>query len=328
MDWIKKNYALFGLACCASVLLLVSVLLILNAKSFNQRFEAIQAPVQPNNTIPAVDQTVLAQANESLTAPKVWMPKEGAASPFVSTRFMVQNGSLVPLQGGGMVHPPIPNDWFDQNKLDILDSDVLTQDPDKDGFTNLDEWTGMDALAPGTKTTNPNDPASHPEYITKLKLKKFIKKPFRLLFNAYDGDPSKIDAMSFQINTVDVHQPTQFVKFNETITGTKFKIIKFTPKKSTDANGVDHDISELVLEHNETKDTITLVLEKIVDSPDSYALFKYFWDGTEMVVKKEKTFSLKPEIDVQYKLIDIQESEALIENLKTGTKLKISRATE
>ena len=45
----------------------------------------------------------------------------------------------------------------------------LTQDPDGDGFTNLDEWQFH---------TNPTDKSSHPDYLTKLKMKSFTREPF------------------------------------------------------------------------------------------------------------------------------------------------------
>ena len=58
------------------------------------------------------------------------------------------------------VHPPVPNDWFEKFGLPVQDADVLEQDQDGDGFTNLDEWQGgtrsdKQGFAPGlsNKTT-------------------------------------------------------------------------------------------------------------------------------------------------------------------------------
>lgn len=319
MDWIKKNYALFCLGIVALVLLVVSAVLIWNASVFNQTFASIQSPVQQNNKVQTVDQTVLESANAALVAPKIWSPKQNAGLLFVSEKFLLNKDGAMVSPRDRQLHPPVPNEWFEKNNLDILDNDILNADPDKDGFSNYDEWVGK---------TDPNDPKSHPAYVTKLKLKEFIKRQFRLRVNAYDGDPAKPEEMTFQINTVDLRQPTQFRKLNEMIEGTRFKLMKFTLKKTTDANEIEHDISELIVEHVDTKDQVTLVMNKDVDSPDSFAKFKYLWDGSEMIVKKEKTFTLKPEIDVQYKLIDIQEGEATIQNLKTQEKIKIPRLAE
>ena len=92
---------------------------------------------------------------------------------------------------------------------------VLEQDPDGDGFNNLDEWQGH---------TNPTDRNSHPDYLTKLKLKSFTQEPFRLVFASRTED-------TFGINTIDLKQPTQFVKIGDTIAGTHFRVAKFRRRR-------------------------------------------------------------------------------------------------
>ena len=146
---------------------------------------------------------------------------------------------------------------------------------------------------------------------TQLRLVRHISQPFRLLFNAYDGDPAKPDSLSFQINTIDVRQPTQFVKIGDVIAGTKFKVLKFEFKRSFNT-GNFHDVSELTLQNTGTGENVTLVIENIADCPDAYALFRYLWNNTEFAVKLGATFVLPPEADLKYKLIDITEAKALI----------------
>jgi hypothetical protein len=200
---------------------------------------------------------------------------------------------------------------------------VLNEDPDGDGFTNLDEWKGL--KGDGSDSTDPQDKNSHPPYWSKLRLVQYIKQPFRLQFNAYDGDPKKPETMSFQINTVDVQQPSQFVKIGDTIQGTKFKVIGFEAKSIPNpATGSNTDVSELTVQNNETSDKVALVLDTIVDSPDSYALFDYLWANKEFEVKKGKEFVLLPEATLRYKLIDITEDEALIQT-PTGQQVRIPR---
>ena len=50
-----------------------------------------------------------------------------------------------------ITHPPVPNKWFTDNKLEILDSNILNEDPDGDGFTNLEEWQNRNGV-PGQFT--------------------------------------------------------------------------------------------------------------------------------------------------------------------------------
>jgi hypothetical protein len=58
------------------------------------------------------------------------------------------------------VHPPIPNTWWIEHRLDPGFGDSPTRDPDGEGFTNLEEFEGK---------TNPADAKSHPPFIGKLK---------------------------------------------------------------------------------------------------------------------------------------------------------------
>ena len=172
------------------------------------------------------------------------------------------------------VHPPVPNEWLEQFGLPIAEADVLNQDPDGDAFTNLDEWQGH---------TNPIDKNSHPDYVTKLKLKSFSEEPFRLMFSSWVGD-------TFAINTIDLKQPTQFLKEGDTINGTRFKIVKFTEKYQPNQYGTDVDVSELLLEHEATHDQLTLVKEKVAMSPESVATFVYTWGGASSASSRcEKT---------------------------------------
>src|SRR5207253_4859111 len=68
-----------------------------------------------------------------------------------------------------------------------------------------------------------------------LKLKSFSQEPFRLVFASRTED-------TFGINTIDLRQPTQFVKIGDTIVGTHFRVAKFTEKTAKDRYGTDIDV--------------------------------------------------------------------------------------
>jgi hypothetical protein len=311
MDWIKKNYEKFALLLLSIGLLGVSGYLFWSSLSFLAVFEGLKAPVNHGNKIPPLDTKSFEIAEAALQKPATWTLHSG--SIFVSRKYLVKDGQLVEIGGADidektMLHPPVPNSWFAKYNLDILDPDILNEDPDGDGFSNLEEFLAG---------TDPTDKNSHPAYTTKLRLKQFIKVPFRLVYKA------RPDPDSFQINTVDIRQPSQILKIGDQIAGTKFKILKFVDKIVKDSNDIEQDKSELTIQNIETGEVVVLVYGIVVDSPDSYAYFKYLWDNTEFSVKKDKEFTLKPENEVKYKLIDINPKEALIQNLKTGEQIKI-----
>jgi hypothetical protein len=57
------------------------------------------------------------------------------------------------------VHPPIPNIWWIENRLDPGFADSPNRDPDQDGFSNLEEFNAK---------TDPNSAKSLPSLIAKL----------------------------------------------------------------------------------------------------------------------------------------------------------------
>ena len=311
MDWIKKNYDQFALALLALALVAVSALLILKAKGFEEQFDAVRAPAQPNNRIEPLDKKPLDEAQAKFEAPAKWTPDPAKSFLFVPKRYVIADGKPTELTKGSVTDSltglPISNETIIKDGFNPLNPGVTKDDPDKDGFLNEDEWRG---------NTDPNDPKSHPPYHTKLFLVKWIKVAFRLKFQSYSDDPKKVpkEKMEYAINTVDVRQPTQFKKIGEVIDRTKFKIIDFQFKEAPNPKtGEMDDVSELTLQHTETAEKVVLILNQIIDSPDSYGLFDYQWNNTQIQVKKLQEFVLQPEIDKKYKLIDIKEGEAQIQ---------------
>ena len=218
---------------------------------------------------------------------------------------------IIELYTDSLTGKKIPSAWFMKNGLPLLDPKVASQDPDKDGFTNEDEWR---------EGTDPNNKDSHPPYYTKLFLKRFEKVPFRLVVKAYDGDPKRTkdySKFSFQIDTIDLRQPSEFLHIGDMVPNTKFKVEKFEFKeKMNDKIGEMEDVSELTLVDTITGDKIVLIYNKVTDSPDVYANFEYEWTQPPKIirVKKLQEFVLMPEVDDahHYKLLDINDTEAQI----------------
>ena len=273
------------------------MLIIRNVTQFHDNFSALQTSGRKPPALPpkAVE---LAQAAERLQQPAQWT-FSGRSGLFVPEKhFIGPNGLPATLQTTE-VHPPVPNDWLEQFGLPIAESDVLTQDPDADGFNNLEEWENH---------TNPTDKSSHPAFIAKLKMKSFAQEPFRLVFASWVED-------TFALNTSDLKEPTQFRKIGDPIRGTKFKLVKFEEKYEENKYGTKLDVSELTLENQETREQIALVKEKIMISPESVANFVYAWgQRREFQVKRDQEFSLKPEEQIKYKLVDVQPTKAVIVN--------------
>lgn len=323
MDWIKKNYDKFVLALLSVALLGASAMIVMNTSGFEERFSAALANPPPNNQIPAVDTAVIDQARRQLEQPVIWKPRSEPDAPndgllFTATRYIGPPLTKVKHASSwrhSRTQEAIPNQWVIEHNLNPLNPDDARQDADGDGFWNEDEWLHK---------TDPNKKESHPPYHTLLFLKQWVKVPFRLKFQAYDGDPKKPESMSFQINTIDLKTPTQFPKIGESIeTAPDFKLIKFEYKETENpSTGEKDDVSTLTLLNTKTGDNVVLILNKVVDSPNQFAVFAYYLvaagisDGKkplEFTVPKLGEFVLRPETTKRYKLLDVNATQAVIQ---------------
>ena len=300
LDWIKAHYDRVALIAAAIFLFISAIWIWWSAIQFGNRLIPQQAPPQKAASPPAVA-VELDRAAKELEQPAQWKYSTRSGLFVPERHFIGANGLPATLQNT-QVHPPVPNDWFEQFALPIEKGDVLDQDPDGDGFTNLDEWQGG---------TDPTEKNSHPDYLTKLHLVSAAEEPFGYMFSSWVGG-------TFQINAVDQSEPTQFLKKGDVIRGTDFKVVKFTEKHDRNQYGTRTDVSELLLEHRESKAQVTLVKEKVATSPQSVATFVYTWGGrNEFEVRKDQEFSLKPVEAIKYKLVDVQSDKAVIVNTET-----------
>src|SRR5438067_5921769 len=296
MDWVQKNYERVLLIVGIAILLVSGFCMFRRATGFQSQFAEFQSRPPPRPAAPPGKAKGVEGAVQHLRQPPQWT-FSGRSGLFVPEKHFIGADGQPATLHTTEVHPPVPNEWFEQFGLPIADGDVLEQDPDGDGFTNFDEWEGH---------TNPTDRNSHPAYVTKLKLKSFTQESFRFVFASRTED-------AFGINTIDLKEPTQFVRIGDMIAGTPYRISTFKEKFERNKYGTNVDVSELTLENVDTFEQVTLVKEKVATSPASVATLVYSWKGRrEFVIKKDQEFSLPPETEIKYKLIDVQPTKAVI----------------
>lgn len=310
MDWFKKHYERVLLGVLSVALIASSGWLAWQALAFPENFSERNSSKKPDNTIAPPDFKSIDSASTLALTPRSWSPHEG--SLFVSRPYVLKEDKLVdPLEGDADLHPPIKNAWLIKYNLDYADPDVKNQDPDKDRFSNLEEFLAG---------TDPTNDKSVPPYHTKLRLTKFDPRPFRLKFGGDSGDGE-----TFIINARDTKSRTQFLKLGDTIEGAPYKLLSFE-KKSQNKNDMEVDVSELTIQNTATGQKIVLVYDREADDPTSFGEFLYLFDNSKLIVKKDDEFTLAPETGRKYKLIDISAQEAQIKDLETGQIFRIGKA--
>src|SRR5215469_12569427 len=311
IDWFKANYDRAVLISAAGFLIISALAIWWGAIRFNNRLIAPPAGPPKIASQPPVA-VELDSAAQQLQQPLQWKATTRSGLFVPEKHFIGPDGMPATLENT-QVHAPVPNEWFEKYGLSIEDADALEQDPDKDGFTNLDEWQGH---------TDPTKAESHPDYTTKLHLVSATEEPFRYVFASQTRE-------KFGINSTDESEPTQFLKVGDLIRGTDFKIINFTEKKERNQYGMKVDVSELLLEHQQNHVQLTLVKGKVATSPQSVATFVYTWGGRkEFEVRKDQEFPLATaEGNRTYKLIDVRPDKAVIVDTQNpGTPIDIGSA--
>lgn len=326
MDWIRIHYERVAGIAAVLFLLCCSVFIWRSAAQFGSNFSSPPAPA-PKPAAPPTKATEMAEAAKKIHQPAQWT-FGGRSGLFVPEKHFIGSNGVPTTLKNTEVHPPVPNEWLEEFGLPIADSDVLTQDPDGDGFNNLDEWQGH---------TNPTDKISHPKYITKLKLKSYAQEPFRLVFSSWVGDTYAINRIDpnqkrspMTENRIDTTQGTQFLKVGDVIRSTSYQIEKFAEKYDTDRFGTRVDVSELTLLNQQNQQEVVLARGKEITSPESTAHFVYQWNNLnqEFVKRTGDEFSLKPEEQIKYKLVDVAPGKAVVINTeKPSEPIEISQLT-
>ena len=341
MDWIKKNPAQLTLAIAAVLGISATAMLWMKVSDFDSNFSSSRGGSVSSAPVAKLNTETLDSARTSVEATLAWpaVGKDGARL-FVSKQYVAIDGKLEQLRGK-IFHPPVPNDWLEKHGLNVMSATVLNEDADADGFTNLEEWLGLDARAHldmngqpvmgadgkplPDDSTDPKDAKQHPPYHTKLELARVDFVRFRLIMKSYDLPTKAGDPIIVQINTKDLRDRSQYVDVGKDILGTKFKVESFQHKEAPGADGTTVDVSEATILNKETQEKVVLPLKKEVDSPDSYATFRYKWikpggaKSPDVTKRRGDSFTLEPEKDKTYKVLKIRQTEADIE-LPDGTK--------
>jgi hypothetical protein len=208
------------------------------------------------------------------------------------------------------VHPreasevEVPNNWLVKYHLDFTNSKVLNQDPDGDGFSNLEEYVGG---------TDPNDGEDHAPFITQLFLKNRGEDTYILKFSA------AIDPQ-YQIARNEPEPRKSWFK----AVGQRF------PDKGPDAGRFEvlaynrvvdpttgADTSELSIQDHVRLDNnpFTLVRSEEVNRPIYWANFEYRHKNSApepFRVDLGGEFSIETEPSVIYTLKSISEDHAVI----------------
>ena len=340
MPDLKSNYDRFLLA--GAGLLAAAVSFFVAVGALTARDEAVlpaaETKKEPFASEPAVD-TLKADRN-ALDERKPWGTSE--ASSFVSRVYLLKDDRLVDiLESGNDLFPGISNAWLIEHDLDYLDPGLPEADPDTDGFTNFEEFTAK---------TNPRDAASKPAEWTKLRLGDVKIEQMQLIFTGRDVKGramiNSVAASSDALTGRPIGPTKTYVAGDTLIVAkfrpgfavtyeeekTPFRLSDFrvekreNPRITVDGKPKVDEIVFAVLEST-SGDGTKAELEAGLPQTSPYSLASLLDTrpgGTTVQIRTGDSFSLGQ--TARYKLVDVSEEKATIEDLGSGDMHVIPKA--
>ena len=168
MSWISENYEKAAIGVGAVAAIGLAWFGWQKAGSVGDNFIGVPSGPIPTNSDPSVKGSDrVATAISSFQLLREWKKGDDNGRPvdlFTGVPLFVNKNNLsnpVDLMDSNVepVHPPIPNQWWIDNRIDPGFGDSPERDADGDGFSNLDEFNAK---------TDPSDNRSYPALITKL----------------------------------------------------------------------------------------------------------------------------------------------------------------
>lgn len=164
MSWLSKNYekAALGVAGVAAA----GLVYLGWQKQSSVAEDFGNEPVGTGANDPAVKGAdLVSTANSSFKLKRGWEQGDDSGRPvdlFTGVALFVNKkdqSKPVDLIKDAPVHPPIPNSWWIEHRIDPGFGDSPQRDADEDGFSNLEEFSAK---------TDPNNKQDYPSLIAKL----------------------------------------------------------------------------------------------------------------------------------------------------------------
>jgi hypothetical protein len=286
MNWIKQHYDRAALIVAAALALIGSMWIILKASGFNQQF--VTQEFRRGDKFEVPQTAPVAEAARRLSTASQWVsPKAGehkVVPLFSSTPFVVMHDKPTepfPMLDANApkLRDPIENWWLVEHDLAYTSVDVREQDPDHDGYSNLDEFLGQ---------TNPNFSLSKPTWDTKLYYAERLEEPLSLRLNSVDNGVCSIAFITKDAQGAEQRR-NEFIRVGQSNTrgeAGRFTVLSVGTTQ-VERFGTMTQVATATLVDNKDPKKPKLVLEqgKALDHPTYIAKFVYTLTNQTFEVK-------------------------------------------
>lgn len=186
--------------------------------------------------------------------------------------------------------------WWKKHNLDPNDPAQLVADSDGDGYSNREEFLAE---------TNPRDPNSLPGVMEGVSMKTFNEVTVPMVLREVKGGKARIQHTD---------GTEEEIVEGTTPKGSTFKVKRVRNEVKTDKHGVWTDMSQVMLENPESKETVFLMRDLPARSSQTHAVIAGA-DGREQKVHFDETFTIASQPGKQFKVIDLRSDQVVVQEV-------------
>lgn len=337
MSWISENYEKAALGAAVVVTLSLGLFGWQNLNSVEEVFDSVPKG-GGNNDAAIKNSDTVSTAISSFDLERKWIKGEDGGRSvdlFTGVPLFVNKNDLnnpVDLPESDDVHPPIPNEWWIENRIDPGFGDSPQRDEDEDGFSNLEEFLAK---------TDPNDNRKYPSLILKLSYvgDESVRWVLRPGFDDGNGAFSfKYEDTAGRANNTGAANPIapgELLFKNEPMEG-RFKLIESVVRKEKKERiGIEVDVTIVRVEDQKPnkKGTVYEIPSQFntglarqfshFDRTAILSLEALGMSGQEFKVEEQTEFPLPPDAEEKrFKLTEVTaEHIVVLEKLEDGKTL-------
>ena len=197
--------------------------------------------------------------------------------------------------------------WFRKYGLDPKDPAMLDADTDGDGYTNREEFLAG---------TNPLDPKSMPGMIDGVSMKELKDVRVPIILREVKGGTARVER---------IDAPGQEeLREGSQVQGLPYRVTKIKQEVKVDKHGVFTDVSQVMMENSETKESVVLVKDLPARSSETHAVL-VGPDGVEQKVHVDETVTLPGQAGKQFKVLEVRPDQVVVEEIGSRRPLTIPK---
>lgn len=198
-------------------------------------------------------------------------------------------------------------DWCRKYRLDSKDPAMLDLDTDRDGYSNREEYIAG---------TNPLDPLSMPGVLEGVTLQNVNDVRVPLLLREVKDGKARIERLD--------RPGTEELQEGATVKGLPYRVASVKHEVKADKHGVFSDVSRVMLENPDTKESVMLVRDLPARSSETHAILRMA-DGSEQKVHVDEVVELPGHKGKQFKVLELRPDQVVIEETGTHRPLTIPK---